>query len=38
VYQVHDYADEKATALQSWGNFVTNLVQGSSSNVVLLRA
>ncbi|ESY72551.1 DNA integrase [Mesorhizobium sp. LNHC252B00] len=38
VYQVHDYAEEKAAALQGWGRFVTGLVSNKQSNVVPLRA
>ncbi len=26
VYQRHDYAEEKAAALEAWGNLVTGLV------------
>lgn len=38
VYQVHDYAEEKAVALQTWGRFLTDLVYGVQSNVVPFRA
>jgi integrase len=38
IYQVHDYADEKRTALEAWGSFVADLIAGSDkSNVVPLR-
>lgn len=36
VYQVHDYADEKRTALEAWGRYVMGLVEGQPSNVVQL--
>jgi len=38
VYQRHDYADEKRTALEAWGRYVTALVHGQPSNVVKLEA
>jgi integrase len=38
VYQRHDYADEKRTALEAWGRYVTGLVHGQPSNVVKLEA
>jgi integrase len=37
VYQVHDYADEKRTALQTWGRFVTDVVEGKPDNVIRLE-
>jgi integrase len=36
VYQRHDFADEKRVALEAWGRFVTDLVEGKSDNVVRL--
>lgn len=36
VYQRHDYADEKRQALEAWGRFVLQLVQGKPDNVVQL--
>jgi len=30
VYQRHDYADEKRTALEAWARFVAELVEGSA--------
>jgi hypothetical protein len=39
TYQRHDFAKEKAHALQAWSAHVTALVEGkSSSNVVALKA
>lgn len=38
VYQRHDYAEEKACALEAWGRFVMALVEGQIDNVVLLGA
>ncbi|MEP9389425.1 integrase arm-type DNA-binding domain-containing protein [Mesorhizobium sp. KR9-304] len=38
IYQVHDLAEQKATALENWGRFVTNLVGEPHFNVVPLRA
>lgn len=38
VYQVHDYAEEKGAALQAWGRFVTELVEGRPTNVVPIRS
>jgi integrase len=38
VYQKHSFADEKRRALETWGNFVTALVEGKpASKVVRLR-
>jgi integrase len=37
VYQVYDYVKEKASALQLWGRFVTELVEGRPANVVPIR-
>lgn len=37
VYQRHDYADEKRAALEAWGRFVAQLVEGKAGNVVRLR-
>jgi integrase len=38
VYQRHSFADEKRAALETWGNFVTALVEGKpASKVVRLR-
>lgn len=34
VYQRHDFADEKRQALEAWGRYVTQLVEGSADNVV----
>ncbi len=34
VYQRHDYADEKRAALDAWGRFVADLVDGTPDNVV----
>jgi len=36
VYQRHDYADEKRKALEAWAHFVSDLVKGTSGNVVRL--
>ncbi|GGD42099.1 tyrosine-type recombinase/integrase [Sinisalibacter lacisalsi] len=36
VYQRHDYADEKRQALEAWGRFVIEIVEGGSDNVVRL--
>lgn len=36
VYQRHDYADEKATALNSWAALVSEIVDGRPDNVVRL--
>lgn len=38
VYQRHDYADEKRQALEAWGRFVTQLVEGKADNVVQMGA
>lgn len=38
VYQLHDYAHEKAKALEAWGRFVLDLVEGVAANVVRLEA
>jgi integrase len=35
VYQVHDYAPEKRTALEAWGAHVTALIEGRTPGVVL---
>jgi integrase len=37
VYNRYTYADEKCRALEVWGRFVVDLVQGSAPNVVRLR-
>lgn len=34
VYQRHDYADEKRTALDAWARLVADLVEGRADNVV----
>ncbi|WP_111734660.1 tyrosine-type recombinase/integrase [Roseovarius amoyensis] len=34
VYQRHDYADEKRTALDAWARLVADLVEGPAENVV----
>jgi integrase len=34
VYQLHDYADEKRTALDAWARYVADLVDGTADNVV----
>jgi integrase len=36
VYQRHDYADEKRTALDAWARLVAELVEGKADNVVRL--
>lgn len=36
VYQRHDYAEEKRQALEAWGRYVTELVEGKPANVVRL--
>lgn len=36
VYQRHDYADEKGQALEAWGRYVAELVDGKADNVVRL--
>ena len=36
VYQRHDYADEKRTALDAWARMVADLVEGQANNVVRL--
>jgi len=38
VYNRHDFAGEKRTALEAWSRFALDLVEGRSSNIVLLRA
>ncbi|MER9524133.1 tyrosine-type recombinase/integrase [Mesorhizobium sp. M0292] len=39
IYQVHDYADEKRAALDSWASFLMTLVDTKkASNVVRMRA
>ena len=35
VYQVHDYAAEKRTALEAWGGRVTALVEGREPGKVV---
>lgn len=35
IYQVHDYADEKRAALDAWGRFVIDLVEGKAAQNVL---
>jgi integrase len=35
IYQRHDYANEKRSALESWGEHVMALVEGRASGVVL---
>jgi hypothetical protein len=37
VYNRYSYADEKRRALEVWGRFVTDLVEGPAPNVVSLR-
>lgn len=38
VYQRHDYADEKARALEAWARFVADLVEGrETDNIVTLE-
>ncbi len=37
VYQRHDYADEKRAALEAWGRFIAQLVEGGAGNVVRMR-
>jgi len=37
TYQRHDYASEKRQALEAWGCFVTELVEGKPDNVVPLK-
>lgn len=37
VYQRHDYAPEKRTALEAWGRFVMELVEGKPDNVVSIK-
>jgi hypothetical protein len=37
VYQRHDYGDEKRQALEAWGRFVMQLVEGGADNVVQLE-
>jgi integrase len=37
VYQRHSFADEKRRALETWGNFVSALVNEKSSEIVRLR-
>jgi integrase len=34
VYQRHDYAEEKASALQAWGRYVLTLIDRRADNVV----
>lgn len=34
VYQRHDFADEKRQALEAWGRYVMQLVEGRADNVV----
>ncbi|SIT56244.1 Integrase [Mesorhizobium prunaredense] len=35
IYQVHDYADEKRAALDAWGRFVIDLVEGKAAQNVV---
>lgn len=37
VYQRHDYADEKAQALEAWGRYALTLIEGQSDNIVLIQ-
>lgn len=37
VYQRHDYADEKRTALDAWARLVADLVEGRADNVVQIE-
>ena len=37
VYQRHDFADEKRTALEAWSQHIEGLVSGKSAKVVPLR-
>lgn len=37
IYQVHDYADEKRSALEAWASFVQDLVEPRTDKVVVLR-
>lgn len=37
VYQRHDYADEKRTALEAWARLVAELVDGRADNVVQIE-
>ena len=34
VYNRFDYADEKRAALEAWGSYVMQLVEGRADNVV----
>src|SRR5262249_37436715 len=38
VYQRHHFSDEKRNALDSWGRFTLDLVDGRAKNIVPLRA
>lgn len=39
VYQRHEFADEKRSALEAWGRFVTELVSGGpAKNIVRIKA
>lgn len=38
VYQVHDFAEEKRTALEAWANYIDNLLTGDADNVLPFRA
>jgi integrase len=37
VYQRHDYAEEKRSALEAWARFVASIVDGPAENVVAIR-
>lgn len=37
VYQRHDFADEKRQALEAWGRYVMQLVEGKADNVVRIE-
>lgn len=37
VYQRHDYADEKRQALEAWGRYVVQLVEGGADNVIRFK-
>jgi integrase len=36
IYQRHEFAAEKADALEAWGNFITTLIEGRLANVTRL--
>jgi len=38
VYNRFEYLDERRTALEAWGRYVTDLVTEKPANVVALRA